>query len=132
GRFDSSVSIVAGSATSPSVATTVVGTDAAAISYSATTPTDARLLDAMLAFICTRGGKCNNSWESNVVLLTESLTAYGTGAAWRTDKASATRAFVEIKFPPNLAAIRRAYQAASPAGSAGLAQVRAPVARPGP
>ncbi|HEX7672111.1 MAG TPA: hypothetical protein VF395_21095, partial [Polyangiaceae bacterium] len=143
-------SIVSGSATGPSVEQTLEMAGIAEpfteeckpdalnqrrVCYSSTTPTDDLLLRGMLDFIGKTGGECppgkERTPECNIVLLTESLTAYGAGSA-KSPKGSRENTVREIKFPPNLSSLRRAYEGVRTAAGTGLPPTRAPLAIEGP
>jgi hypothetical protein len=107
-----SYSIVSGTATNGDVkATLELGSGkpgAANVSYAATTPGNRELLEAMMGFLRKRGAICpSESDPGNVVLLTESLTAYGS----RAGSFEPSPCYQELKFPPDLASIRDAYAA---------------------
>ncbi len=104
--------IVSGTATNVDVKATLEGGNekagAATVSYSATTPRNDELLGTMLDFLLKRGATCSAGADpGNIVLLTESLTAYGSDA----QRSQAGPCYQELKFPPDLAAIRDAYAA---------------------
>jgi hypothetical protein len=131
------ISVASGTASNPAVASTVQGVAdrvapeperergsrtpegsgpererGSTVRYWSAIPDDERLLDAMLDFICQRGGSCDGQAPTNIALLAESLTTYGS--------AGARERAIQLAFPPNLAAIRRAYEAAAADPSAAL------------
>jgi hypothetical protein len=102
-------SISSGSATDPGIGGLLEQAapreDPTAVAYWSATPTDDELLHEMLTFLSVRGA-LQTAPPCNVVLLSESLTAYGSAIG-----SSATRevCWEGVKFPPNLQAVREAY-----------------------
>jgi hypothetical protein len=104
--------IASGTATSPSLRRTLNVNDAARgfrMQFAAAVPDDDALLRAMLAFLPNERGETNDASRS--VLLSESSTAYGEGVN--------DSRLAGLRFPPNLASLRRAYAEAPPAASNG-------------
>jgi hypothetical protein len=104
--------IASGTATSPSLRETLNLKDASrgyVSEFAAAVPDDHALLRAMLAFLPNERGQTNDPRHS--ILLSESSTAYGEGVA--DDR------LMGLRFPPNLASLRRAYAEAPPADSSG-------------
>jgi hypothetical protein len=104
--------IATGTATSPSLRRTLNVNDAARgfrMQFAAAVPDDDMLLRAMLAFLPNERGETNDASRS--VLLSESSTAYGEGVN--------DSRLAGLRFPPNLASLRRAYAEAPPAASNG-------------
>src|ERR1019366_8660619 len=115
--------IVSGTATNVDVKSTLEGpsetTGGASTSFEVMTPTDDKLLGAMLTFLSVRGATCAETPDpANVVLFTEGLTAYGAGAG-HGPSASALSCFQVLKFPPDLPAIRDAYSSEAESEGAG-------------
>lgn len=108
--------IASGTATSPSLRKTLNVSDASLgfrTEFVAAVPDDDALLRAMLAFLPNERGETND--PSRSVLLSESSTAYGEGVA--------DARLTGLRFPPNLASLRRAYAEAPPADSSGAFSV---------
>jgi hypothetical protein len=100
--------IVSGTATGGIVKETLEGPEGSTrrfrASYRSSIPQDALLLTTMLDYLAKTGG----DERSRTVVFTESMTAYGESVSDRaeTDRG---RLPLQLRFPPNLASIRRAY-----------------------
>jgi hypothetical protein len=138
-----SVRVASGTATHERVADWLSGesgarSGSARVSYASAVPTDRELESAMLCYLLERGGSCSaDGRNGNIVMLAESLTAYGTSWQETSERTPPSRAggvceralsndfescVEHRKFPANLASIRLAYGALSDDS----AQTRAP------
>jgi hypothetical protein len=90
------------------------------VTYWSATPNDDELLGAMLAYLSTRGGATDRP-PCKIVMLSESLTAYGSaiGAPGSAIGTGTSVCWNGVKFPPNLRAVREAYEVASVATDGG-------------
>lgn len=88
------------------------------VKYESAMPSDEALLQAMVAFLeSTSGGSSRPARDS--VVLSESMTAYGEGISQR-------KGLPQLKFPPNLASLRRAYMEVARNENGDLSAPRAP------
>ena len=102
--------IVSGTATGGQVGTTLDVPENAGrgyrASYRSAIPGDALLLGTMLDYLAKTGGGFGE--RGRTVVLTESMTAYGESVSRRAG-GNGERQSLQVRFPPNLASIRRAY-----------------------
>jgi hypothetical protein len=120
--------ISSGTATNPDVGELLGRTGApqgdvcgsSAVTYWSATPDDKDLLRTMLAYLAARGGDADGP-PCRIVILSESLTAYGSAIGTRSSGigTSGSVCWNGVKFPPNLKAIREAYEVAAVAADGG-------------